>query len=307
MKEIAYDGPAFDQEENDWRKKSKERSKGSVKAPTMRTFRADVEEMIEEKAPTKTQVIMAEANRRESRGESRVLHEEESHLGRIIFILVLVLAFGTGIAMYALVGTKMLDTTPTTPELPLSMKPLEITLTNSPREQVMADLSIAFAKTSLATGGIREVKFLIVDASGSRSASTSELLRAISASPPPDGLLRSLGDESEYGIHALTSLTGYFYFRSRSYPNTFAGMLEWETNIARDLIPPFNPLYARKNILNLTGRAFKDERIGGRDSRILRDIDGKALIAYTFIDKKYLLITSTDLALASLLTIKSAE
>lgn len=307
MKEIAYDGPAFDQEENDWRKKSKERSKGSVKAPTMRTFRADVEEMIEEKAPTKTQVIMAEANRREARGESRVLHEEESHLGRIIFILVLVLAFGIGIAMYALIGTKILNTTPTTPELPLSMKPLEVTLTNSPREQIMADLSIAFAKTSLATGGIREVHFLITDESGSRNASTSELLRAIAVTPPPDGLLRSLAGEPEYGIHALTSLGGYFYIRSRSYPNTFAGMLEWEANMARDLIPTFNPLYARKSIPDLTGRAFKDERIGGRDSRVLRDVDGKALIAYTFIDKKYLLITSTDLALASLLTIKTAE
>ena len=307
MKEIAYDGPAFDQEEKDWRKKSTERSKGSAKAPTMRTFRADVEEMIEEKAPTKTQVIMAEANRREARGESRVLHEEESHLGRIIFILVLVLAFGIGIAMYALIGTKILDMTPTTPELPLSMKPLEVTLTNSPREQVMADLSIAFAKTSLATGGIRKVNFLITDASGTHNASTSDLLRATSVTPPPDGLLRSLGDEPEYGIHALTSLSGYLYLRSRAYPNTFAGMLEWETNMARDLIPTFNPLYARKNIPNLMGRSFKDERIGGRDARVLRDVDGKALIAYTFIDKKYLLITSTDLALASLLTIKSAE
>lgn len=307
MKEIAYDGPSFDQEEKEWRKKSKERSKGSVKAPTMRTFRADVEEMIEEKAPTKTQVIMAEANRREARGESRVLNQEESHLGRIIFILVLVLAFGIGIAMYALIGTKILDNTPTTPELPLSMKPIEITLTNSPREQVMADLSIAFAKTSLATGGIREVQFLISDASGSRNASTSELLRAISVTPPPDGLIRSLGGEPEYGIHALTSLTGYFYLRSRAYPNTFAGMLEWEASMARDLIPTFNPLYARKNLPDLTGRSFKDERIGGRDARVLRDIDGKALLAYTFLDKKYLLITSTDLALASLLTIKSAE
>ena len=46
MKEISYNGPEFDKEESDWAKKQK-RSVGSAKAPTVRTFRADVEELIQ--------------------------------------------------------------------------------------------------------------------------------------------------------------------------------------------------------------------------------------------------------------------
>ncbi len=305
MKEIAYDGPAFDQEEKDWKKKGSERSKGSVKAPTMRTFRADVEEMIETKAPTKTQIIMAEEARRESRGESRVYHEEESHLGRTIFILLLVLAFGIGVAAYALIGTKTLGKKDSIAVLPLSMQPVEIVLSNSPREQVMADLSIAFGKTSIASGGVRDVQFLIIEDGESRNASTSEVLRAIALKTPPETLLRSLGEAAEYGIHALNTLSGYFYFRTRSYPNTFSGMLEWEPNMARDLMPTLDPLYGRKNIAALLGRTFKDERIGGKDARVLRDVDGKTLIAYVFIDKKFLLISTSDVMLASLLIMKS--
>ena len=82
-------------------------------------------------------------------------------------------------------------------------------------------------------------------------------------------------------------------------------MLEWEATMARDIIPAIDPLYARKNITALSGRAFKDERISGKDSRVLRDVDGKAVLIYTFIDKKYLLITTNDTMLASLITIKS--
>ena len=78
------------------------RSKGSSTAPTVRTFRADVEELIQKKGTTKTQIIMAEAEEKGKRGEHRVLHKQEnSHFGRIIFLLSLILAFALGICVHS--------------------------------------------------------------------------------------------------------------------------------------------------------------------------------------------------------------
>ena len=92
MKEISYDSSRFDKE-NEERNKKQPQSRGSAKAPTVRTFRADVEGLIQEKGVTKNAITMAEAARREARGESRFPVEEEgSHLGRVIFILLLVLS-----------------------------------------------------------------------------------------------------------------------------------------------------------------------------------------------------------------------
>ena len=96
MKEISYNGPEFDKEESDWSAK-KERSTGSHAAPTVRTFRADVEDLIQEKGMTKAQIAMAEADRRERRGQRRVLKEEAStHLGATIFFLLIIQSFQLG-------------------------------------------------------------------------------------------------------------------------------------------------------------------------------------------------------------------
>ena len=183
MKEISYDGPGLEKEEEAWAAKH-ERSTGSTKAPTVRTFRADVEDLIKEKGTTKSQIVMAEATRRESRGERRILHEEDdSHLGRIIFLLVLVLAFGIGVGAYALLGVKFsipfLNTaTSTIATTTPTAEDLGILISNSPREAVLADISIAFGKTSLPADTKRQVIFMFKDASGTaRPATTADSLQ----------------------------------------------------------------------------------------------------------------------------------
>ena len=99
----------------------------------------------------------------------------------------------------------------------------------------------------------------------------------------------------------MKKLTGYFELQSRSYPNTLAGMLEWEPMMAEDLIPALDPWVARKDISALRYRAFKDERIGTIDVRVLRGPDKNAFLAYGFLEKKTLIITSSDEVLRTLI------
>lgn len=308
MKEIEYNGPAFKSKEERLAQQKRVRSRGSSTAPTVRTFRADVEELIQKKGTTKTQIIMAEAARREERGEHRVLHKDDSsHLGRIIFLLMLVLAFTLGLGAYIFIGTNIslpfISNTSVIEEKLVTSDTINILITDSPREQILADLSITFGKTSLPQDQTREVSFKVKEADEKlRPATTKELLSALSLQTPPDELLQSLGDTPFYGIYSKDKLMGYIQISSRSYPNTFSGMLLWESNMSQDLTPVIDPWYNRKNIKDLLGRSFEDEHLGTIDARVLRDMEGKTVLAYTFVNKKILLITSSTDTLLALTT-----
>jgi hypothetical protein len=313
MKEISYNGPSFDKEEDDWAKK-KTRSVGSTKAPTVRTFRADVEELIQEKGTTKTEIAMAEADRRERRGERRVLREEDdTHLGRIIFFLMLILAFGVGVGAYALIGTKLsipfMETATTTAPIPVATtEDLGIIITDGPREQVLADISIAFGKTSLPTGQSRTINFLKKDASGvSRPATTAEFLSAVVLPQSSKEIIKSLNESFTFSVYSGTTLSGVFMVSSRYYANTFASALEWESTMGNDLIPVVNAWYDRAYVKETSKRHFKDERVGSFDIRALTDATGNIVLAYGFLNKKTLVIAGNREALLATLIAHSQD
>jgi hypothetical protein len=221
---------------------------------------------------------------------------EEMHLGKIIIILLLVLTFGLGIGAYALIGSKRailgsenIIATTTPPEL--TTDDADILLTDSPRAQILTDVSLLFAKTTLPEGGMRKVRFLVkVEGGSSRPATVKEFFQAVNKFPGGDALLRSLDTPLLYEIGSDISLVGKITLISRSYANTFAQMLDWETSIAQDLLPVLHPELTQNNIKETEGRTFRDERIGDIDARVLRDPLGNELIVYGFVDRKTLII-----------------
>jgi hypothetical protein len=303
MKEIEYE-PTFEKEEAEWEKKKIQKLS---KIPTVRTFRADVEELIQEKGETKTSIALAEANRREARGEKRFPVEENgSSLKKMIFVLLVLFAFILGVGAYAIIGTRFtipfLNSATSTTSLISNTETIEVQLTNSPREQIIADISIAFGKAHLPTGGKRVITFLTKDNNGSsHTATAQDFFTAAADEPLPTALSQSLDTPLAYQVYSSSTLEGIITITSRSYPNTFAAMLDWESNIAKDLTLILNPWYDRKMLKNLDGRTFHDQKIDGFDARILVDLDGKDVIAYAFADKKTLLIAQGRDALQSVL------
>ncbi len=302
MKEIEFDVTAFEKKESEIEKKDKPVSK----VPTVRTFRNDVQDLMKEKTVSRSSVAMAEAARREARGETRFpVQEDESHLGRMIFILFLVLAFGLGVGAYALIGMRFSfggQSATSTPKLDPTVSDISITLTNSPREQVLADISIAFSKTSLPTGGSRSLVFLISKKNGEQNATLSQFFEAVTQESIPDGLTSSLADNFTYHVFSNSTLSGVLMTETRSYPDSFAAMLDFESGMARAIIPALDPWYDRKSIPRLDGRRFKDVRIGTYDARVLYDLDGAPLLSYTFVNKKTLIIAGAADTLTEILT-----
>lgn len=276
MKEIEYDGPGI-KGPSAWEKRyaeSKANDARLLRTPSTRDF-----------VPQKPI----------ERSYSSYDEHKEMHLGKIILVLILVLVLGLSIGAYALIGTRssmLADTAATTTHPLVTSEDTDIMLSDSPRAQILADIAIVFGKTVLPEGGVRKIRFLVKDErGGSRPATVKEFFKAVNKFSGSDALVRSLDSSFVYEVGSDAGLVGKLTLLTRSYPNTFAHMLDWESAMSQDLLPILHPELTQNNIKETEGRIFRDERIGDIDARILRDALGNVLIVYGFIDSKTLVIT----------------
>jgi hypothetical protein len=310
MKEVEYEGPPMDEA----RPESIERSKGSPVAPTLRTLQIDANE--ESKKTTKLGILMAQRARNEAAGRPRILEETghiEHHLGRIIFVLLLVLAFGIGVGMYALIGGR--DSKPLIPESDGAMETMRTTestatiaIERSSREQILATIAEKFNAAKIVSGTTQYITLTTTDQGGGHvSATTSTIFSAFDliVHSETGNLVRSLDGTAIYGLYASENtgdLSGFLELRSRSYPETFAGMLRWEKAMADDLIPLLKPMMKKNDIVFFRGRTWSDERIENVPARVLNGPDGIAALAYAFLpDRKTLIIAGGQETLRALI------
>lgn len=301
MKEISYNAEPPIEEA-----KKPSRSVGSEKVHALRTYGADAGEMMVDKQISKIDIIEAEAKRRESRGEARLVHgeSESSHMGAVIGGLIFLLVAGLGVGAYALFGgmPKGLVSFGTSGGILSSgsdndakpVAPADITIEGSPREQIIADISIAFSETSIPPDATREVRFL-AGGETTRPATANEFL-ASAALAVPGGLTRAFGSTVDYRIHMLDRASGVIILPVRSYPDAFSGMLAWEARMPSGLVPLLSPWVDRKGLIQLeltpSGK-FTDARIAATDVRILKDASGKILLVYGFPTRETLVIAAT--------------
>ena len=285
------------------RPESTERSKGSPTAPTIRTFRDDVNE--EGSKTTRLGILMAQRARSEAAGRSRIPEEDsvhtEHHFGRIIFLLLLILAFGIGVGMYALIGGR--TSPPALSEITEEGKQTKqrdggtIAIGHSSREQLLTAILDMFHAATLARGETKLVTLTTTNRAGETvAATTSALFSALDMTVQSEtgNLVRSLESTVAYGLtldETSGEISGFLELRSRSYAETFAGMLRLEKTMSSDLIPMLKPAMKKSDVLLLRGRAWNDERIEGVPARVLSDPDGVSSLAYAFLpDRKTLII-----------------
>ena len=312
MKDVAYEGPTT--EEDPEMHPVPIRSKGSPTAPTIRTFHADVAALVESKKTTTLDVITAEKAREQKNQELQTLsasrEEHPHHLGRIIFLLLLVLAFGIGVGIYALTS----NTVPAT-RLPkkiasdqkqaVAPKEVTVALDHITHEELFTTIAALFHATVLPDGGTQAITLTITNNAGDAiAATTSTIFSALGVVTQTkiENLVRSLEGAGTYGMYSTGEIVGFFKLRSRSYPETFAGMLAWEPTMAETLLPILNPHLTKNAVALFRGRAFVDKRVAGVPARVLSDPDGVSSLAYAFLpDQKTLLIAGGQEALRGLI------
>jgi hypothetical protein len=103
----------------------------------------------------------------------------------------------------------------------------------------------------------------------------------------PGGLFRSLLNPYMLGIYQNGENPEIFVIlKTDSYDSAFAGMLEWEKDLGRDITPFFS--------LPPTSGTFTDRLIDNRDTRILLDNQGNLVFLYSFLDPNTIVFAQSE-------------
>ncbi len=123
------------------------------------------------------------------------------------------------------------------------------------------------------------------------------LLRNISAASSMAGVIRIKGSQSPFFILSITS-----------FSNTFAGMLEWERVMPRDLAQFFPPYASGQTASSTTATStpvaiaeWRDEVIANHDARVYRDTSGRSVLLYGYWDQATLVIARDPAAFTEIL------
>ncbi len=180
-------------------------------------------------------------------------------------------------------------------------KPKEITFPKPPiaadseKKISIGDLGDALGE-KIGDGSLKYV-IVVTGAEGAeRLVTAREFFNYFGVLPPSD----LLGDlEENFSLYALGSSKNYpvLIFGIKSYDRIFAGMLKWENIIISD----FQKIFPANSEPADDSSPFKDKEIINRDTRIKYDSNGNAIFAYSLLNRKYLIISTSEAALEEIL------
>lgn len=149
-----------------------------------------------------------------------------------------------------------------------------------------------------------EITYLKINKSPGTIATTEELLTFIGTGAP-GSLIRSFEQEFMLGFLAQESQEPFMLIRLESFENAFAGMLDWEATMNKDIGGFFSPRTLAIEsgesegggvaLVNFDADAsFSDETYRNKDARVLKNNRGETVLLYSFLDQKTLLIASNE-------------
>ncbi len=151
-------------------------------------------------------------------------------------------------------------------------------------------------ETAIPVGDIKHV-YLVQDGVNQPKEliSSTSLLRTIEAKAP-GSLTRALDPLFMYGTYSSVDVSPFVIFTTSSYSTAYAGMLEWEKDLMRDLEPLFN-----QDLRNVTS-SFQDVVLENIDVRAVLDERGEIIFGYGFLqNKQTLVIFNNKLALREII------
>jgi len=98
----------------------------------------------------------------------------------------------------------------------------------------------------------------------------------------------TLGIIDTYGQNELVIIS-----KINDYSRVFAGMLEWEKSIVND----FRFILPKTKSTDIGMAVFKDVVVKNQDARIINNVEGVPILAYTIFNRGYLVITSSRASL----------
>jgi len=329
-----------------------EKSKGSaelIKIQSLRTYADDIKSAVESKNISTSKILLSEQKRR---NQQIVVQQEEEVEGidkpknKIYLVLtILLIVLGGGVLAYTfLIKTdRPVVIAPTPPQNYEFFEIEKQTLVNYEGEDSLDFFEqLATERTELnPPNSIEQLVFIRHDTliedeyrtEVENITSTAEFFDLISRRVP-ESLVRSVSSSFLYGLRGSeTSNKTLIVFEIVDFRNTFAGMLDWEEDIVRDLEEIIPALSVRETLIHVPNatldeileeeaatdeneeesetatstsqvfrrqiifnqRDFKDEIIQNVDIRIIRNYQNETVLMYAFINQDRHIIITDDI------------
>ncbi len=288
-----------------------------VQAPAaVHTYKSDFSEKAKTERATPISILAAEQN---ARGTALQPHQlkapKKNYVPMIAGAVALLIAGGASIYFSVLfvTGRPPIIVAPSVPSLIFADVHRELKGTGFELQQGLSELR----NENLPEGGVAVAYVTYASTTGKNTtvmlpAEGGALISGMGLSAP-EILLRNVEPQSTVGVVRADAETHpFFMFRVASYERTFAGMLQWESTIARDL-SRFYPDYPEEAPLGTSTatstqrapirmpRIFIDAVIDNHDVRVLKDEQGRQLMIYGYRDKETLIIARSEKAFSELL------
>ncbi|GEM_PF-1406578 len=278
-----------------------------VHAPAMsirpvRTFKEDMNAAIKGNNLSLVSIAIKEDEKRRREEEVVVGETKQSHWFAIVSTLLILAGLGIGgYAVYVTYFTTTEETAaPTSPNYTslVFAEKTKVVPTNTLNDtQLVSLLKNEVRNLNASLGTIEDVHF--VDTKTNPESISLQRFISILQVRLPDSLLRNVQAPFMYGVHSASENAGFLVVKPDNYDRTFAGLLEWEPTLVRDLYVILTGVTPESALLQAR---FSDVLLKNVNSRVVRDANGKIVLLYAFFDKDTLLITANEATFVELLT-----
>ena len=263
----------------------------------IRTFEDDIANYTKEKNFSILDIAAEEAKVRglsfeNPEEEKSFLRRKKAIMASIIFFIALIAAAGGyfGVIKPLFKRNNIANNfSRITPGPILTDQKIEIIASQDKKEVFARDLKSALS-TDGDNGNLTEISVVKIINEQKSSLTKDEFFSIIRAQMP-----KGLQDYLEKDF-MLLNFSGkgnspVLVFKSKSYTYVFSEMLKWEKSLTNDL----KALFPKTDLLS--NYSFADKYIQNHDARVAEK-NGKIDLVYSFIDRKYLVITNSQEALA---------
>jgi hypothetical protein len=273
----------------------------------LRTFKTDAEEAVRYKNISAVDIAVAEQKRREAT-PGTYTSEKKPHAGIFIAtVMILIVALGAGWYLW-------FNTSQGTETAPPIQGSIETIIPYAKGSTLLLDpdsdpLVLIGAKLATSNAGLGNV-YALIPIPTSASAEQAPIASVFGKTNIPSRLERSLSSEYMIGTFTYDVQSPFIILKNTFFQNAFAGMLEWEKNLRSDLLPLIHVSFPQE-IATTNSDTFEDIVISNIDTRILKNAEGKTILAYAFADTGTIVIATNETTLKyvldRLLTVRSVQ
>lgn len=274
-----------------------EKQKDASNIPNLRTFETDVANYVKKKGMSLVDLASDQAKFKGLKFQEEKSGGLLSKKVLVLLVLIVILVLGGGFS-FLLFGKKNALSPALVSQKPFLIpdKEIQVIIDLNDRQKFLEDIKTALASEA---GANELVNILILEQlpGNSKKPVGVKFFFKLTGISPPQELLDSFNDK-QFMLSKiyLNNSWPVLIFQVDSYSYAFSGMLKWEKTIANDLTDVFANF-----IDNQAADVFLDKILQNHDTRVLKDADGNTILAYSFINRRYLAITGSDEPLKEIL------